>query len=84
MSYNIINEALADIPNLRRNSTKFKKVQYKANGNLDGVTEIYSLGIDDLHIKLVVYSDSYGNEESVRSIQIVKPKVVKITDFEVI
>lgn len=93
MNYKLINEALKDIEALRYNNKKFKKVSNSIVDNLRGddrqgeyneIIEIYELGEDDLHIKLVLRSDSYGDNESVHSIQIVKPVVKQVTDFETI
>ena len=84
--YKVINEALADIYALRA-GRKFTNVSSETSGgdyeNRD-TTEIYSLGVDDLHIKLVLRADSYGNNEGVISVQIVKPIVKQVTDFETI
>lgn len=92
MSYNLINEALADIGNLRYGK-KFKKVSSDLVDNLRGderqgeyneLIEVYSLGVDDLHIKLTLHTDSYGYDEAVHSIQIVKPVIKQVTDFEAV
>lgn len=91
MNYKLINEALADIATLRWKHPKFKKVSESTIDNLRGderqgeyneIIEIYSLGEDDLHIKLVLRTDSYGDGETVSSIQVVKPVVKQVTDFE--
>ncbi len=91
MSYKLINEALSDIEGLRYNHKTFKKVSNELIDNLRGddrqgeyneVIEIYSLGADDLHIKLTLRTNSYGYDEAVHSIQIVKPIVKQVTDFE--
>lgn len=93
MSYSVINEALSDIESLRYNSKKFKKISNSLIDNLRGderqgeyneIIEVYSLGIDDLHIKLTLRTDSYGDNEFVHSIQIVKPVVKQVTDFETV
>lgn len=83
MSYKKINEALSDISQLRYGN-KFTKVSTSSKQeNIYGETiEIYSLGEDDLHIKLQLKSDSYGDNLTVNSIQIVKPILKQITDFE--
>lgn len=91
MNYKLINEALSNISSLRYNHKKFKKVSDSKVDNLRGgesqrdydeLIEIYSLGEDDLHLKLVLRTDSYGDNEFVHSIQIVKPIVKQVTDFE--
>lgn len=87
MSYKLINEALADISKLRYGN-RFVKVSSKSdqNGEHEGsygeIVEIYALGEDDLHIKIVTRSDSYGENDSTHSVQIVKPIVKQVTDFE--
>lgn len=89
MNYKLINEALKDIGALRYNK-RFTKVSTKTTqegeheGSYGEIIEIYELGEDDLHIKLVLRSDSYGDNESVYSVQIVKPVVKQVTDFETI
>lgn len=91
MNYKLINEALSDISSLRYGNKKFKKVLNSKVDNLRGgesqgdfneIVEIYSLGEDDLHLKLELRTDSYGDNEFVHSIQIVKPIVKQVTDFE--
>lgn len=93
MNLKLINEALSNIGALRHNHKKFKKVSDNTIDNLRGeerqgeyneIIEVYSLGQDDLHIKLVLRTDSYGDNESVQSIQIVKPIIKQVTDFETI
>lgn len=85
MSYQLINEALKDIPALRYSHNKFKRVTKEIREDeYNETTEVYSLGEDDLHIKIVLRSDSYGDNESVSSVQIVKPVVKQVTDFETV
>lgn len=93
MSYSVINEALSDIESLRYNSKKFKKISNSLIDNLRGderqgeyneIIEVYSLGVEDLHIKLTLRTNSYGYDEAVHSIQIVKPVVKQVTDFETV
>ncbi len=90
MDYKLINEALSDISELRYGK-KFKRVAkdkidnlkgYERQGEYDEIVEIYSLGVDDLHIKLVLRTDSYGESEFVHSIKIVKPITKTVTDYE--
>ena len=91
MNYKLINEALKDISELRWKHLKFKKVSDskidnlrggESEGEYDELIEVYSLGENDLHLKLVLRTDSYGDNEYVHSIQIVKPIVKQVTDFE--
>ncbi len=91
MNYKLINEALENISNLRYNHKKFKKVSGNRIDNLKGeerqgeyneLIEIYSLGQDDLHLKLVFRTDSYGDNDFIQSMQIVKPIIKQVTDFE--
>lgn len=51
-------------------------------GEYNEYIEVYSLGVDNLHIKLVLRTDSYGDNEAIASAQIVTPVVKQITDFE--
>lgn len=92
MDYKVINEALSNIDNLRT-SKKFKKVVDSTVDNLKGgesqgeyneITEVYSLGVSDIHIKLILRTDSYGYNEFVYGVQIVKPVIKQVTDFEAI
>ena len=91
MNYKLINEALKDISLLRWKHPKFNKVSDskidnlrggESQGEYDELIEVYSLGEADLHLKLVLRTDSYGDNEYVHSIQIVKPIVKQVTDFE--
>lgn len=90
MNYKLINEALSDISSLRYNHKKFPKVSEKSEnigeyeGSYSETVEIYSLGEDDLHLKLTLRTDSYGDNESIHSVQVVKPIVKQVTDFEAI
>lgn len=85
MSYQLINEALKDISSLRYSHKKFNRVTKEIREDeYNETTEVYSLGEDDLYIKIVLRSDSYGDNESVNSIQIVKPVVKQVTDFETV
>lgn len=92
MSYKLINEALSDISSLRYGHKKFPKVSSNTTGNIDDyngsqgdyneIVEIYSLGTDNLHIKLELRTDSYGSNEFVHSVSIVSPIIKQVTDFE--
>lgn len=92
MDYALINEALKDIEILRRNRHGiFKRITKSTIDNLMGkesqgdyneIIEIYYLGKDDLHIKLTLRTDSYGDGEYLHSVQIVKPVTKQVTDFE--
>lgn len=91
MSYKLINEALSDIDTLRYGNKKFPKVSSnkidnlrgeERQGDYDEITEIYALGVDNLHIKLEIRTDSYGDGERVHGISIVTPIVKQVTDFE--
>lgn len=95
MDYKLINEALSDINTLRYNGMKgkFTKVTNEkvdnlrggeSQGEYDEIIEIYSLGQDDLHLKLTLRTDSYGDNENIVSVQIVKPIVKQVTDFQAI
>lgn len=95
MDYKLINEALSNIYTLRYNGMKgkFTKVLEErvdnlrggeSQGEYDEIIEIYSLGKDDLHLKLTFRTDSYGENESIISIQVVKPIIKQVTDFQAI
>ncbi len=85
--YKVINEALSNIPALRYGINKFPKVASEVDNPSDETketTEIYDLGVEDLYIKLIISSDSYGYNEYVQSVQIVKPVIKQVTNFETI
>ena len=89
MSYKKINEALSDINQLRsgRQFTKVSENEHtegEYEGGYTEIAEIYALGEDNLHIKLILRTDSYGDNQSVHSVQIVKPIVKQVTDFETV
>lgn len=54
----------------------------KYQGHNSIKSEVYRLGIDDLHLKLERQTDSYGNIESLVSVKFVRPIVKQVTDFE--
>lgn len=54
----------------------------KDQGETGECVEVYRLGVDDLHLKIVRESDSYGDNEHVTQIKFVVPVVKQITDFE--
>ncbi len=92
MSLEKINEALSDIDSLRYGNKNFPKVSSNkinnvdeydgSQGEYDEIIEIYSLGVDDLHLKLELRTDSYGSNAAIHSVQIVKPVIKQVTDFE--
>ena len=43
---------------------------------------IFKLGIEDLHLKVVEVTDSYGDYKGVSSLKIVRPVVKQVTNFE--
>ncbi len=90
MSLVRINEALSDI-NILRQGRKYPKVASEMIDNLRGneyqgeyneYIEVYDLGVDKLHIKLVLRTDSYGDNEALVSAQIVTPVTKTVVDFE--
>ncbi len=87
----IINKALKDIYTLRFNS-KYKKVSssktdncnngYGSQGEYDEIQEVYDLNYEGLFLKLTLTTDSYGNNETISSIQLVKPTTKTVTVYE--
>ncbi len=86
MNYKKLNEVFKNLRNI-----KLKKVsttqsdnfyEEKNQGEEGERIDVYELGFDDLFIKITTVSDSYGNNESIDSIQFVKPIVKQVTDFE--
>lgn len=47
----------------------------------EGMTKIYDLGIEGLFLKVEMYEDSYGGEYLTR-LQLVKPVIKNVTDYE--
>lgn len=45
-------------------------------------TSVFKLGIEDLHLKVVEVTDSYGDYKGVSSLKIVRPVVKQVTNFE--
>jgi hypothetical protein len=92
MNYKLINEALKDINQLR-NSHKFVQVESHETNNVDKengsqgesniITEVYSIG-EDIYLKVLLETDSYGGNEAITSIQICVPVKKEITVFEAI
>lgn len=85
----IINEALSQISEIESNK-KFPRVStaivdnlrgHESQGEYNEHISIYSLGVDDLHIKIVEFTDSYGDGRYINSIQIVTPVKKEVTDF---
>lgn len=85
-NYKLINEALSDIPNLKYDK-KFKIVATQKNqegeyeGSYSSEINVYDIG-SDTFLKVEIRTDSYGENEFVHSIQIVKPITKTITDYE--
>lgn len=89
-----VNEALKNVSQLRYRHEKFKKVANEKiinikdeegeQGESDEITEIYSLGVEDYHLKIVLLTDSYGDNPAINSIQVVRPKEQIVQIFETI
>lgn len=90
MDYKKLNEALIDLSEytLKR---KYEQVlvktpddyfQEKNQSDTSLKTEIYKLDFDDLYLKVSRVTDSYGDNERLSSIQLVKPVIKQVTDFE--
>ena len=86
MNYKQLNEVFKSLRNI-----KLKKVSTNQSDNFyseknqgdEGVRiDVYELGFDVLYLKVTTISDSYGDNESIDSIQFVKPIVKQVTDFE--
>lgn len=89
-----INKILSDIESLIDGNRKlpYEKVVDTRDGdcaNSDGIhgkydtiTKVYDLGQENLFLKIVAKTDSYGYNEHLTSIQFVKPVIKQITDFE--
>jgi len=86
MNYKQLNEVFKQLRNIKlkkvstNQSTDF--YEEKTQGDEGERVDVYELGFDDLYLKITTVSDSYGNNESIDSIQFVKPIVKQVTDFE--
>jgi hypothetical protein len=85
-----INEILTDLSEWNL-SKKFNKVassedpdyhRERDQGETSERVDIYKVGIEDWHLKVITESDSYGEDQGIVSVQFVKPIVKQITDFE--
>lgn len=86
MNYTKLNNSLKDLTDIKlRKISSFKPEDYDNEKN-DGQTseriDIYDLEQDDLFLKVVITSDSYGDEKGITSIQFVKPIIKSITDYQ--
>lgn len=89
-SFSKIQEALKNIDSLRTGNRFEKVVEENDNylssqggesqGEYDTITEVYKID-ENVYIKLVLHTDSYGDNESIVSIQIVKPFIKQVQDF---
>ena len=57
-----------------------KEVASESNGDI--TTIVYDINKDGIFVKVVTECDSYENNESITSIQFVKPMVKTVTDYE--
>lgn len=90
MNYQKINEVLADLSEYRLSGlyTKIETTQSsdyyseKDQGEVGTKEIIYKLDFDDLHLKVLYISDSYGENETIKSVQFVKAVKKEITVYE--
>lgn len=66
------NEIFKNLQNIRSRYTEVAS---------EGMTKIYDLKIDGLFLKVEMYEDSYG-EEYLTRLQLVKPVIKNVTDYE--
>lgn len=90
MDFKKINEQLKDLGNFRYKNKPVAKTDVYLirsgdgeQGKTDEIHEIYDLG-DGVFVKLIVNSDSYGDNRFVNGIEFVKPVTKTVTDFEAI
>lgn len=92
MDYKKLNEALIDLSEYTLKK-KYEQVlvktpddylQEKNQSDYSTKTEIYKLDFDDLYLKVTRVTDSYGDNERLSSIQLVKPVIKQVTDFQAI
>jgi len=82
MDYTILNQKLSDLQSLRDESTLIKKMESDDEDVYEEEWfEIYPFDGENF-LKLKIQLDSYGETESVISIQIVKEVETEITKFE--
>ena len=58
--------------------------QNESQGEYDTITRVYDLKQDSLFLKIVIHTDSYGNNEYLNRIEFVKPVIREVTDFQTI
>ena len=86
MDYKKLNEVFKNLRNIKLEKVSTNQsdnfYQEKHQGEEGERIDIYELGFDDLFLKVVTVSDSYGNNELIDSIQFVKPILKQVKDFE--
>lgn len=58
--------------------------QGENHGEHDTITRVFDLNRDGLFLKIILYTDSCGNNESLYGIEFVKPVIKEVTDFQTI
>lgn len=87
--YKTINEILSNLSSIKSNKDFTRVVNnYTTEGEYEGsyseYINVYKYKDTDIFIKITTRTDSYGDNESVHSVQFVKPIVKQVTDFETI
>ena len=56
----------------------------ESQGDHDTITRVFDLNRDSLFLKIVLHTDSYGDNEFLHKIEFVKPVIKEVTDFQTI
>jgi hypothetical protein len=88
MDFRQLNELLKDLESLRNGKNLLERdvihtIEDEGMQGDEGVTfEVYKLPEHNLHIRLKITTDSYGDNEKIAGIEFVQPIERKITRFE--
>lgn len=82
MDYNKIKEYLADFSKIKKLELVEKKFDSEYEECYD-YSAVYKLD-DEIYFRLLEYIDSYGENHTVKGVEVVIPKKVTVTDFEAI
>lgn len=90
MDFKQLNELLKDLRQIRKAQNLVTKdvihqIDGEGNQGDEGVSfEVYKLPYDNMHVRLKITTDSYGDNESISGIEFVQPIEKTIKTFEAI
>ena len=77
-----INQVLGDITKLRSSKQRVSRTEVKSDEYVTIYEEIYTVGKDNIFLKITTTLNSYNEDEVISSIQFVKPTSKTITVYE--